>query len=181
MSVLPIAFAANSSFSEFGSLESQIKNQLLFPVQPSLLFPPAHLQMLYDLSSNSSLAISDSSTTCSSPLSLGSPVNPKISSVISNDLNDYHMPINTVGVDQSAKNLASLTCGSRKNRKLKGDRNRRNRTVFTELQLMGLERRFDSQKYLSTPDRAELARALGLTQLQVKTWYQVSWTFCLFF
>ncbi|RWS09643.1 homeobox protein BarH-like 1-like protein [Dinothrombium tinctorium] len=49
---------------------------------------------------------------------------------------------------------------------------RRNRTVFTELQLMGLERRFDSQKYLSTPDRAELARALGLTQLQVKTWYQ---------
>ena len=51
---------------------------------------------------------------------------------------------------------------------------RRNRTVFTELQLMGLERQFDSQKYLSTPDRAELAKALGLTQLQVKTWYQVS-------
>lgn len=50
---------------------------------------------------------------------------------------------------------------------------RRNRTVFTELQLMGLERRFDSQKYLSTPDRADLARVLGLTQLQVKTWYQV--------
>jgi hypothetical protein len=39
---------------------------------------------------------------------------------------------------------------------------------------MGLERRFDSQKYLSTPDRADLARVLGLTQLQVKTWYQVS-------
>ncbi|XP_054166564.1 homeobox protein BarH-like 2 [Oppia nitens] len=53
-----------------------------------------------------------------------------------------------------------------------GRKARRNRTVFTELQLMGLERRFDSQKYLSTPDRAELARALGLTQLQVKTWYQ---------
>ncbi|KAK8765026.1 hypothetical protein V5799_032365 [Amblyomma americanum] len=51
-------------------------------------------------------------------------------------------------------------------------RARRNRTVFTEGQLMGLERRFDSQKYLSTPDRADLARVLGLTQLQVKTWYQ---------
>ncbi|EEC13007.1 homeobox protein H40, putative, partial [Ixodes scapularis] len=51
-------------------------------------------------------------------------------------------------------------------------KSRRNRTVFTEGQLMGLERRFDSQKYLSTPDRADLARALGLTQLQVKTWYQ---------
>ena len=28
-------------------------------------------------------------------------------------------------------------------------KSRRNRTVFTELQLMGLEKRFDSQKYLS--------------------------------
>nr|XP_045612445.1 homeobox protein BarH-like 1 [Procambarus clarkii] len=49
---------------------------------------------------------------------------------------------------------------------------RRSRTVFTELQLVGLERRFEAQKYLSTPDRVELARSLGLTQLQVKTWYQ---------
>lgn len=65
----------------------------------------------------------------------------------------------TAGVDMHDE------CNSRKIR--------RNRTVFTELQLMGLERRFDSQKYLSTPDRADLARVLGLTQLQVKTWYQV--------
>ncbi|KAK2150161.1 hypothetical protein LSH36_420g02029 [Paralvinella palmiformis] len=49
---------------------------------------------------------------------------------------------------------------------------RRSRTVFTELQLMGLEKRFESQKYLSTPDRMELAEKLGLTQIQVKTWYQ---------
>lgn len=49
---------------------------------------------------------------------------------------------------------------------------RRSRTVFTELQLMGLEKRFEKQKYLSTPDRMELADALNLTQLQVKTWYQ---------
>lgn len=49
---------------------------------------------------------------------------------------------------------------------------RRVRTVFSEAQLIGLERRFDRQKYLSTPDRAGLAAALGLSQLQVKTWYQ---------
>ncbi|XP_071491693.1 uncharacterized protein [Diadema antillarum] len=49
---------------------------------------------------------------------------------------------------------------------------RRSRTVFTELQLMGLEKRFERQKYLSTPDRLELAESLGLSQLQVKTWYQ---------
>lgn len=36
------------------------------------------------------------------------------------------------------------------NRSKKG---RRSRTVFTELQLMGLEKRFEKQKYLSTPDR----------------------------
>lgn len=49
---------------------------------------------------------------------------------------------------------------------------RRSRTVFTELQLMGLETKFENQKYLSTPDRIQLAETLGLTQIQVKTWYQ---------
>ncbi|XP_052388033.1 homeobox protein BarH-like 2 isoform X2 [Carassius gibelio] len=49
---------------------------------------------------------------------------------------------------------------------------RRSRTIFTELQLLGLEKKFQKQKYLSTPDRLDLAQSLGLTQLQVKTWYQ---------
>ncbi|XP_069752180.1 homeobox protein BarH-like 2 isoform X3 [Narcine bancroftii] len=49
---------------------------------------------------------------------------------------------------------------------------RRCRTIFTEFQLMGLEKKFQKQKYLSTPDRLDLAQSLGLTQLQVKTWYQ---------
>lgn len=35
----------------------------------------------------------------------------------------------------------------------KTKKGRRSRTVFTELQLMGLEKRFEKQKYLSTPDR----------------------------
>ena len=37
---------------------------------------------------------------------------------------------------------------------------------------MRLEREFDGKKYLSTSDRIGLATELGLTQLQVKTWYQ---------
>ena len=49
---------------------------------------------------------------------------------------------------------------------------RRSRTVFSELQLMGLEKKFESQKYLSTSDRIDLAESLGLSQIQVKTWYQ---------
>jgi phosphopantothenoylcysteine synthetase/decarboxylase len=40
------------------------------------------------------------------------------------------------------------------------------------MQLIGLEKRFENQKYLSTPDRVQLAEFLGLSQLQVKTWYQ---------
>ncbi len=40
------------------------------------------------------------------------------------------------------------------------------------MQMIGLEKRFENQKYLSTPDRIQLAESLGLSQLQVKTWYQ---------
>ena len=49
---------------------------------------------------------------------------------------------------------------------------RRNRTVFTEHHLISLEKNFDRQKYLTTKDRSQLAARLGLSQIQVKTWYQ---------
>jgi len=49
---------------------------------------------------------------------------------------------------------------------------RRNRTVFSDRHLTSLERSFERQKYLSTKERAVLADRLGLTQIQVKTWYQ---------
>jgi len=49
---------------------------------------------------------------------------------------------------------------------------RRNRTVFSDHHLANLERNFERQKYLSTRERATLADRLGLSQIQVKTWYQ---------
>ncbi|OQV17890.1 putative Homeobox protein BarH-like 2 [Hypsibius exemplaris] len=49
---------------------------------------------------------------------------------------------------------------------------RRLRTVFSDKQLAALEVRFISQKYMSTVDRESMAKSLGLTQMQVKTWYQ---------
>ncbi|XP_066935587.1 brain-specific homeobox protein homolog [Clytia hemisphaerica] len=53
-----------------------------------------------------------------------------------------------------------------------GRKCRKPRTVFSELQLMVLEREFTERKYLSTPQRTKLAERLGLNQTQVKTWYQ---------
>ena len=49
---------------------------------------------------------------------------------------------------------------------------RKARTAFTDSQLQSLERAFDKQKYLSVQDRQELAAKLGLTDTQVKTWFQ---------
>ncbi|KRY29315.1 Cuticlin-1, partial [Trichinella spiralis] len=54
----------------------------------------------------------------------------------------------------------------------KSYRRRKARTVFSDYQLQGLEKRFDCQRYLSTPERIELAAALNLSETQVKTWFQ---------
>jgi len=49
----------------------------------------------------------------------------------------------------------------------KHSRRRKARTVFSDQQLNGLEKRFDGQKYLSTPERIELASQLNLSETQV--------------
>eukprot|EP00794_Sanderia_malayensis_P013789 gene13789-15232_t len=53
-----------------------------------------------------------------------------------------------------------------------GRKCRKPRTVFSELQLMVLNREFTEHKYLNTPQRTKLAERLGLNQTQVKTWFQ---------
>ncbi|XP_063688859.1 homeobox protein Hox-B4-like [Bolinopsis microptera] len=51
-------------------------------------------------------------------------------------------------------------------------RRRKARTVFSDDQLTGLEDKFRAQKYLSVPERVELAVNLDLSETQVKTWFQ---------
>ncbi|KAM4636876.1 T-cell leukemia homeobox protein 1 [Discoglossus pictus] len=46
------------------------------------------------------------------------------------------------------------------------------RTSFTRLQICELEKRFHRQKYLASAERAALAKALKMTDAQVKTWFQ---------
>ncbi|CAD6187352.1 unnamed protein product [Caenorhabditis auriculariae] len=66
--------------------------------------------------------------------------------------------------ERSGNVSPSSTLGSKKARKA--------RTIFTDKQLQELETTFEKQKYLSVQDRMELAHRMGLSDTQVKTWYQ---------
>ena len=166
---------------EFGYLNGQFKLKNYFPFNTLTAASPNNIQsslinqqkrkfdyLLEDVeidenSSSSSLCESSKFSDCESNVDVRS----ETSSIIS--IENTEDMTNDLQKNQDKKGLQNSKKDEKRKRK-----NRRNRTVFTELQLMGLERRFDSAKYLSTPDRAELANALGLSQLQVKTWYQVS-------
>jgi len=53
-----------------------------------------------------------------------------------------------------------------------GAKKKRSRAAFTHLQVLELEKKFSRQRYLSAPERAQLASALHLTETQVKIWFQ---------
>jgi len=58
------------------------------------------------------------------------------------------------------------------NNKLNSRKSRKPRTIYSSYQLRELNRRFGRTQYLALPERAELASELGLTQTQVKIWFQ---------
>lgn len=49
---------------------------------------------------------------------------------------------------------------------------RKRRVLFTKAQTYELERRFRQQRYLSAPEREQLAMQIRLTPTQVKIWFQ---------
>ncbi|CAD5220923.1 unnamed protein product [Bursaphelenchus xylophilus] len=55
---------------------------------------------------------------------------------------------------------------------LNGIRKKKTRTVFSRSQVSQLEMTFNQHKYLNTPQRSSLAAQLGLTDVQVKIWFQ---------
>lgn len=131
---------------------------LKFGVQALLSARPFHNQLVLKADQTSLLKFPMSPLSCS----LGSPL---LSAAPGLQVGaaSHHLPLD---LHLRGKLEHGVDGGS------KTKKGRRSRTVFTELQLMGLEKRFEKQKYLSTPDRIDLAESLGLSQLQVKTWYQ---------
>ncbi|XP_023810902.1 homeobox protein BarH-like 1 [Oryzias latipes] len=128
---------------------------LKFGVQALLSARPFHSQLVLKADQAGLLKFPVSPLSCSP---LGSPL---LSAGPGLQVASHHLPL-----DLHLRGKLEHDGGS------KSKKGRRSRTVFTELQLMGLEKRFEKQKYLSTPDRIDLAESLGLSQLQVKTWYQ---------
>jgi hypothetical protein len=68
------------------------------------------------------------------------------------------------GVEEHLRLTANAVANKKKMRKP--------RTIYSSLQLQQLNRRFQRTQYLALPERAELAASLGLTQTQVKIWFQ---------
>ncbi|XP_026165542.1 NK3 homeobox 3 isoform X2 [Mastacembelus armatus] len=65
----------------------------------------------------------------------------------------------------------TVSCSSDKQPSRPGTK-KRSRAAFSHAQIYELERRFNAQRYLSGPERADLAGALKLTETQVKIWFQ---------
>ncbi|XP_023720782.1 homeobox protein ARX isoform X1 [Cryptotermes secundus] len=77
------------------------------------------------------------------------------------------LPSDGVHLSTSDRGSASVGSGGSNKRKRSWSR-----AVFSNLQRKGLEKRFQLQKYITKPDRRQLAATLGLTDAQVKVWFQ---------
>ena len=72
----------------------------------------------------------------------------------------------------TAASVTAAAAEPEKPRMHNGKKVRNPRTIYSSGQIQQLEIRFQRTQYLALPERAELAAALGLTQTQVKIWFQ---------
>uniref|UniRef100_A0A8C6YTU3 Homeobox protein Nkx-3.2 n=1 Tax=Nothoprocta perdicaria TaxID=30464 RepID=A0A8C6YTU3_NOTPE len=74
--------------------------------------------------------------------------------------------------EDGAGKCAKLLPGEEEETAAPKPRKKRSRAAFSHAQVFELERRFNHQRYLSGPERADLAASLKLTETQVKIWFQ---------
>ncbi|KAM6931398.1 NK2 transcription factor related 7 [Xenentodon cancila] len=75
---------------------------------------------------------------------------------------------NAAAEEINEKELTGADSPSGSGRRLR----RKPRVLFSQAQVSELERRFRQQRYLSAPEREQLAHMLKLTSTQVKIWFQ---------
>ncbi|XP_063047301.1 homeobox protein Nkx-6.2 [Engraulis encrasicolus] len=83
-------------------------------------------------------------------------------------------PIFWSGVMQTAQWRDSrMPCPAQANMLLDKDgKKKHSRPTFSGQQIFALEKTFEQTKYLAGPERARLAYSLGMTESQVKVWFQ---------
>ncbi|XP_028164803.1 homeobox protein Nkx-6.2 isoform X2 [Ostrinia nubilalis] len=73
---------------------------------------------------------------------------------------------------QSMSNGALSACAAQSGGVDKDGKKKHTRPTFSGQQIFALEKTFEQTKYLAGPERAKLAYALGMTESQVKVWFQ---------
>lgn len=76
------------------------------------------------------------------------------------------------GLETSPADSSQLASLRRESPGSDPEKRRKRRVLFSKAQTLELERRFRQQRYLSAPEREQLARLLRLTPTQVKIWFQ---------
>nr|CAH7739684.1 unnamed protein product [Callosobruchus chinensis] len=84
----------------------------------------------------------------------------------------YHPYRDPKGKENTMPNVLPPSETNMKQPHNKAPKPTRNRTTFTAIQLLVLEKKFQEKQYLNRFDRASLSVDLCMTEKQIKTWFQ---------